>query len=148
MPFEEKKQQPLLEGVLGRAHVTILGAIGLRLSGLNSFHLDEGPNFTWLNIYRVLANSKQLDITRERAPSSVSLDEGDVVVRWDSIPDLSAEMVARYHLAEEEMAVDVTSFGIGGVAIARSAIGAIAIGRTGFGVIVIGLYALMVSGFL
>ena len=108
MPFEEKKQKPLLEGVLGRAHVTILGTIGLRLSGLNSFHLDEGPHFSWLNIYRVLANSKQLDITRERTPVSISLEEGDVVVRWSSTPDLKAEVVARYHLVEEEMAVDVT----------------------------------------
>jgi len=108
MPFEEKKQKPLLEGALGRARVTILGANGLRLSGLNSFHLDEGPNFAWLNIYRVLANSKQLDITRERTPSSISLEEGDVIVQWEPAPELNAEMAARYHIVEDEMAVDVT----------------------------------------
>jgi len=108
MSFEKKIQEPLLEGFLGRARVTILGPIGLRLSGLNSFHLDEGPNFAWLNIYRVLANSTQLDITRERSPSSISLDGGDVVVRWGASPSLEAEMAARYHLVKEEMAVDVT----------------------------------------
>lgn len=108
MPFEEKKQQPLLEGALGRARVAILGASGLRLSGLNSFHLDEGPNFAWLNIYRVLANGEQLDIPRERAPSSISLEEGDVTVRWESTPELNIGMSARYHLVEDKMAVDVT----------------------------------------
>jgi len=108
MPFFEMQQEPLLEGSLGQARVTILGAHGLRLSGLNSFHLDEGPNFAWLNIYRVLAEAKQLDILRERPPTSVSLQEGDVVVHWAAIENLRAEVSARYHLIEQDNAVDVT----------------------------------------
>ncbi|MBC8236040.1 hypothetical protein H8E77_41365 [bacterium] len=108
MPFEERKQEPLLEGILGQARVTILGTHGLRLSGLNSFHLDEGPDFAWLNIYRVLADCKQLDILRERIPSSISIEEGDVVVRWDCSPAIKAEITARYHLIEADMSVDVT----------------------------------------
>ena len=43
MPFEEKKQKPLLEGVLGRAHVTILGTIGLRLSASRLPRLPGTP---------------------------------------------------------------------------------------------------------
>lgn len=38
MGFREIPQEPLLQAPLGRGAVTVLGAQGLRLSGLGSFH--------------------------------------------------------------------------------------------------------------
>ena len=37
---------------------------GLRLTGPTSFHLDEGPDFAWLNIYRALADGCELAVVR------------------------------------------------------------------------------------
>jgi len=108
MGFREIPQEPLLQAPLGTGTVTVLGPQGLRLSGLGSFHLDEGPNFVWLNIYRTLANARELEITREREPASVEIDERDVVVSWASTEDVQAELSARYHIDEEGSAVDVT----------------------------------------
>ena len=50
MGFAQVDQAPLVQGRLGAARVSVLGAQGVRLTGLNSFHLDEGPDFAWLNI--------------------------------------------------------------------------------------------------
>ena len=108
MGFEDLDQEPLLQAPLGRATVTVLGAQGLRLTGLGSFHLDEGPDFVWLNIYRTLANARELEITREREPASVVIDEGDIVVSWAPTEEVQAELSARYHVDEGASAVDVT----------------------------------------
>ena len=48
--FKENLQPVLTQGTLGPATVTILGAKGLSMSGLTSFHLDEGPDFAWWNL--------------------------------------------------------------------------------------------------
>lgn len=108
MGFEEKAQGPEFAGDLGPGRVTVLGGNGCRLTGLSSFHLDEGPGFAWLSIYRVLGDAKELDLPRSRGPSSVSVDEGDVVVQWDPCEELDAVLRSRYRLVEEQMAVDVT----------------------------------------
>ena len=39
---------------MAAATATVLGT-----SGLTSFHLDEGPDFAWLNIYRSLADGRE-----------------------------------------------------------------------------------------
>ena len=108
MPFEEVAQQSSIQGSLGRATVKILGAAGLRLTGFGSFHLDEGPNFAWLNIYRTLADCRELEITRERAPLSFTIEDGDAVVRWAPCDAVEGELAARYRIVEEESAVDIT----------------------------------------
>ncbi|MBM3216807.1 hypothetical protein FJZ36_18080 [Candidatus Poribacteria bacterium] len=108
MPFAETRPEPHYEGALRRGRVAILGRSGLRLTDMNSFHLDEGPHFSWLNIYRALADGRQLDIPRERAVSSVTLEEGDVVVRWEPCESVNAALSARYRLLTDENAVDVT----------------------------------------
>ena len=108
MGFEEKPSPPLLQGSLGPATVTVLGADGLRLTGLKSFHLDEGPNFAWLNIYRTLADSRQLEITREREPEYCGIVDGVAEVRWAPSEAVRGTLWARYNLVEEDSALDVT----------------------------------------
>ena len=108
MKFEEKPSPPLLQGSLGPATVTVLGASGLRLTGLNSFHLDEGPDFAWLNIYRTLADGEQLEVTRERDPSGFGISGDAVEVRWAPNDAVRGSLWARYRIVEEEDAVDVT----------------------------------------
>ena len=92
--FKENPQPVLTQGTLGPATVTILGAKGLRMSGLTSFHLDEGPDFAWLNIYRTLAAGRQLEITREREPSQVNIKDGEVEIRWPACDDVQGERFA------------------------------------------------------
>ncbi len=108
MSFEERPSPPLLQGTLGPATVTVLGAKGLRLTGLKSFHLDEGPDFAWLNIYRTLADGKQLEVTREREPSHCAIADDAVEVRWTPSEDVGGSFYARYSIVEEDDAVDVT----------------------------------------
>ena len=106
MGFTEVAQAPLVQGQLGRATVTILGAQGLRLTGLTSFHLDEGPDFAWLNIYRTLAAGRQLEIKRERRPAAFEVVRGGAQVRWDACGEVQGELSAQYSIVEEESAVD------------------------------------------
>ena len=106
MSFAEIPQAPLLQGRLGPATVTILGANGLRLNGLTSFHLDEGPDFAWLNIYRTLADGQQLEITREREPAEVAPQDGAVEVRWPSCDEVHGELSATYRIVPDASAVD------------------------------------------
>ena len=108
MSFQETPQPALLQGHLGLATVTVLGAAGLRLTGLTSFHLDEGPQFVWLNIYRTLAARRQLEVTRERNPESVGVADGAVEVRWAACEEVRAELSARFRIVEPASAVDVT----------------------------------------
>jgi len=108
MGFTEIHQPPLFQGPLGAATVSILGASGLRLNGLTSFHLDEGPDFAWLNIYRTLANARQLEITRERTPAEITAKNGAVEVRWAPCDDVQGALSATYRMVPEAMAVDAT----------------------------------------
>ena len=55
MAFARVSHPALFQASLGQGIATVLGPQGLRLTGLTSFHLDEGPDFAWLNIYRTLA---------------------------------------------------------------------------------------------
>lgn len=98
---------PALQSGLGSATVTVLGARGIRLDGLSTFYLDEGPDLAWLNVYRVLANGREIDITRDRKPAQVSIEAGDAVVRWAATDHMQAEISARYSVAVAEGAVDV-----------------------------------------
>jgi|GEM_PF-890372 hypothetical protein len=106
--FKNLEQPALTQGTLGPATVTILGAKGLRLSGLTSFHLDEGPDFAWLNIYRTLATGRELEITREREPAQVAIKDGGVEVRWAACDDVHGELSAHYRLDPSASAVDAT----------------------------------------
>jgi hypothetical protein len=108
MSFRETPQPALLQGSLGPATVTILGAAGLRLTGLTSFHLDEGPQFAWLNIYRTMAAGRQLEITRERDPARITVTGNEVEVHWAACEEVAAELSARYRIVESASAVDVT----------------------------------------
>lgn len=109
MPFQPITPAPItsLQSPLGSATVTILGGRGLRLTGLSTFYLDEGPDLAWLNVYRILADGRELDITRDRPPVSVSTESGAAVVRWPATNHLRAEVFARYSVNEKEDAVDV-----------------------------------------
>ena len=108
MGFQENSSAPLLQGSLGPATVTVLGTNGLRMTGLKSFHLDEGPDFAWLNIYRALADGRQLEITREREPAHCGISGGEVEVRWAPTEAVRASLWARYRIVEDDAAVDVT----------------------------------------
>ena len=105
--FRLEEQPSLMQASLGRAKVIVPGARGLRLTGLNSFHLDEGPDFLWLNIYRVMADATELEVTRDRT-ATVSLQNGAVEVRWPVCEAVDGELFARYRLDETASAVDVT----------------------------------------
>lgn len=93
---------------MGSTTVTVLGARGLRLTGLSSFYLDEGPDLAWLNVYRILADGKEIDITRDRKPARAGVESGDAVVRWAATEHMRAEISARYSVVAEQDAVDVT----------------------------------------
>lgn len=105
--FRLEEQPSLMQASLGRAKVIVPGARGLRLTGLNSFHLDEGPDFLWLNIYRVMADATELEVTRDRT-ATVSLQNGAVEVRWPVCEAVDGELFARYRIDETASAVDVT----------------------------------------
>ena len=108
MSFAEVDQAPLVQGRLGAATVSVLGAQGVRLTGLNSFHLDEGPDFAWLNIYRTLAAGRQLEITRERQPTALEVGQGGAQVRWEASGEVEGELSAFYSIVEGASAVDAT----------------------------------------
>ena len=108
MGFTEIHQPSLFQSPLGTATVSILGASGLRLNGLTSFHLDEGPDFAWLNIYRTLADARQLEITRERKPAEVALENGAVTIRWSPCDEVQGDLAATYRVVPEETAIDAT----------------------------------------
>ncbi len=108
MNFASIPQDPLLQASLGPATATVLGASGLRLNGLTSFHLDEGPDFAWLNIYRTLADARQLEITREREPAEVALENGAVTIRWSPCDQVQGDLAATYRVVPEETAIDAT----------------------------------------
>ncbi|AWT60335.1 MAG: hypothetical protein CMN58_06135 [Solibacterales bacterium] len=108
MTFKKTPSPPLLQGSLGPATVTVLGANGLRLTGLKSFHLDEGPDYAWLNIYRTLADRQQLEITRDRDPSNFGVSGNAVEVRWAPNDRIRGSLWARYEIVDEEDAIDVT----------------------------------------
>ena len=99
MSFAPIDRPPLFQAPLGRATATVLGPQGLRLTGFTSFHLDEGPEFAWLNIYRTLAGGRQLEITRERAPDFVGLQGDGVAVRWAPCAAVQAQLQAHYQIA-------------------------------------------------
>ncbi|MBM3261896.1 MAG: hypothetical protein FJY97_00460 [candidate division Zixibacteria bacterium] len=107
MGFIETTHPPQIQGRLGPATVTILGAKGLRLTKLNSFHLDEGPDFSWLNVYRTLADGKQLEVVRDRTPDVFCVSGGDAEVRWGASGDFQGEVDVRYRLDEAAASVDV-----------------------------------------
>ena len=107
MAFEQITPAATLQAPLGDWQVTILGANGLRLNGPTSFHLDEGPDFAWLNIYRALAGARQLEITRERE-ALVSEENGAAVVSWQPTEECPAHLSATYVAFAGDMTVDVT----------------------------------------
>jgi len=107
MAFEKAVRESVYQAELGKGTTEILGAAGLRLSGLGSFHLDEGPDFAWLNIYRTLADGRQLEITREREPLEVSLEDEAVIVRWATCESVGGSLSARYTINPDDSSVDV-----------------------------------------
>jgi hypothetical protein len=108
MAFVKHQPAPLFQAPLGKATVDILGANGLRLRGLNSFHLDEGPDFAWLNIYRTLADGSQLEITRERQPDRIELHNDSVHVVWPACDAVQGELQATYRIDTAATAIDTT----------------------------------------
>lgn len=106
--FDTVVQPASIQGTLGPGTVTILGAKGLRLNGFTSFHLDEGPDFAWLNIYRTLAGGRELEVTREREPEEVAVRNGTAEVSWPACDDVQAALKACYRLVPEADAVDIT----------------------------------------
>lgn len=100
-------QAPVLQSAFGSATATVLGPRGLRLTGLSTFYLDEGPDLAWLNVYRILADGKEIDITRDRQPVQAGVDAGDALVRWAPTDHAAAEISARYTTVAKENAIDV-----------------------------------------
>lgn len=91
---------------MGDWNVNILGSNGLRLTDGTHFHLEEGPNFAYLNIYRAAADARQIDFVRER-PSTVSADGQDAVVQWDPTADNNARLQVRYRIFADQLAIEM-----------------------------------------
>lgn len=105
--FNTPPTSPLLQSSMGSATVTVLGPRGIRVTELSTFFLDEGPDLAWLNVYRVLADQKEIDITRDRKPAQVAIDADAAVVRWAATDHMRAEISARYAVTSDDT-VDVT----------------------------------------
>jgi hypothetical protein len=106
--FERVEREPLYQCPLGDGWVRVLGAEGLRLGGLTTFHLDEGPEFAYLNVYRVLAEGRLLDKPRERRPARVTADGEGVAVQWGPTNGFDGHLEARYRTVPDESALEVT----------------------------------------
>ena len=59
----------------GSWQVTGIPQGGIRLTEGTHFHLDEGPDFGFLSLYRVAANRRQVDVVRKRA-GALTIDGG------------------------------------------------------------------------
>ena len=106
--FELVEREPVFQCSLGDGWVRVLGPEGIRLGGLTTFHLDEGPAFAYLNIYRVLADGRLLDTPRERRPTAVTSDGEAVTVAWGPTSDLDAELEVTYRPVPDDSAVEAT----------------------------------------
>ena len=95
-----------IQSPMGDWSVTVLGSNGIRLSKGTHFHLDEGPEFAWLSIYRAAADAGQIDIVRQRR-AEVSVEEGDAWVRWPPCPENNARLSVRYRVFADQLAVEM-----------------------------------------
>ena len=96
-----------LRAAMGDWAVTLVPKGGIRLTEGTHFHLDEGLDFVYLSLYRVAANRRQVDVVRKRE-GAARIETGDCVVSWPPIDDNRAEMSVRYHILEEETAIEAT----------------------------------------
>ncbi len=95
-----------IQSPMGDWSVAVLGSNGIRLSKGTHFHLDEGPEFAWLSIYRAAADARQIDIVRQRQ-AEVSVEEGDAVVRWPPCPENNGRLSVRYRVFADQLAVEM-----------------------------------------
>ena len=106
MSFAPYAPPETIQSPMGAWSVTVLGSNGIRLSKGSHFHLDEGPDFAWLSIYRAAAGGRQIDIVRQRQ-AEVSVEEGDAVVRWPPCPDNNVRLAVRYRVFPDQLAVEM-----------------------------------------
>jgi hypothetical protein len=91
---------------MGDWNVNILGSNGLRLTQGTHFHLDEGPDYAYLSIYRATADACQIDIVRNREPV-ISADGADAVVQWQPCANHNAHLEVRYRTIEDQLAIEM-----------------------------------------
>ena len=106
MSFAPCAPPETIQSPMGDWSVTVLGSNGIRLSKGTHFHLDEGPDFAWLSIYRAAAGGRQIDIVRQRQ-AEVSIEEGDAVVRWPPCPENNVRLAVRYRVFADQLAVEM-----------------------------------------
>ena len=106
MSFAPCSPPETIQSPMGDWSVTVLGSNGIRLSKGTHFHLDEGPDFAWLSIYRAAAGGRQIDIVRQRQ-AEVSVEEGDAVVSWPPCPDNNVRLAVRYRVYADQLAVEM-----------------------------------------
>jgi hypothetical protein len=105
--FTQYQPPEELRAGMGNWIVSIVPKGGIRLTTGTHFHLDEGPDFVYLSLYRVAANRRQIDVVRNR-DGTAGIESGDGVVNWSPIDDNLAQMSVRYHIIEEEAAIEAT----------------------------------------
>ena len=106
MSFAPCAPPETIQSPMGDWSVTVLGSNGIRLSKGTHFHLDEGPDFAWLSIYRAAAGGRQIDIVRQRQ-ADVSIEEEDAVVRWPPCPGNNVRLAVRYRVFADQLAVEM-----------------------------------------
>ena len=106
MSFKPYTAPEILQSPMGDWNVNILGSNGLRLTQGTHFHLDEGPDYAYLSIYRAAADARQIDIVRNRE-SVVSVDGTDAVVQWQPCADNNAHLEVRYRAIEDQLAIEM-----------------------------------------
>ena len=104
LPYQPPEE---LRASMGDWAVTLVPKGGIRLTEGTHFHLDEGLDFVYLSLYRVAADRRQVDVVRKREGAS-RVESGDGVMSWPPIDDNRAEMSVRYHILEEETAIEAT----------------------------------------
>ena len=107
MAFNTYQSPPQLQSRLGEWTVTVLGSDGIRLTDGTHFHLDEGPKFVYLSIYRAAADARQIDIVRKREARVTATTGDKAVVQWDPVEENKVELSATYSLSEDPDAIEM-----------------------------------------
>lgn len=106
MTFMSHTGPEMIQGRLDNWTVTILGSNGIRLSSGTHFHLDEGPDFAYLSIYRAAAGGRQIDIVRNRE-ATMTVDGDEAIVTWEPCEENNARLAVRYHMIPDERAIEM-----------------------------------------
>ena len=106
MPFTPYQPPVQLQCTMAEWTVTVLGSDGVRLTDGTHFHLDEGPKFIYLSIYRAAADARQIEIVRERE-STVTAVGDEALVQWEPTEENNVRLSVRYSISEDPNAIEM-----------------------------------------